>query len=155
MSQNTVFKWVMSDLLSCSENGASLRFDFNQIVIEYIHVFFQAILMLVIVLTNRSEPLLLFPENWFYPFHNIVALPTGVPGKSWIQVLYKSMSSNYWTLIKQCMPWTFIIFTTYGYTCITTNKIYWQFNNVVIVLEKSCNPFNVKRLVYVREQELL
>nr|XP_022293678.1 tail-anchored protein insertion receptor WRB-like [Crassostrea virginica] len=40
----------------------------------------QAILMLVIVLTNRSEPLLLFPENWFYPFHNIVALPTGVPG---------------------------------------------------------------------------
>lgn len=40
----------------------------------------QAILMLVIVLTNKNEPLLMFPESWFYPLHNIVALPTGVPG---------------------------------------------------------------------------
>ncbi|XP_048769161.2 guided entry of tail-anchored proteins factor 1-like [Ostrea edulis] len=40
----------------------------------------QALTMLLIVLTNRSEPLLLFSDNWFYPFHKIVSFPTGVPG---------------------------------------------------------------------------
>ncbi|XP_061176688.1 guided entry of tail-anchored proteins factor 1-like [Saccostrea echinata] len=40
----------------------------------------QALTMLVIILTNRSEPLLMFPESWFYPFHKIVSFPTGVPG---------------------------------------------------------------------------
>ncbi|KAK7108717.1 guided entry of tail-anchored proteins factor 1-like [Littorina saxatilis] len=39
-----------------------------------------ALIMLCLVLSNRTEPLVMLPQGWFFPVGKLVALPTGVTG---------------------------------------------------------------------------
>ncbi|KAL8580134.1 hypothetical protein ACOMHN_050236 [Nucella lapillus] len=40
----------------------------------------QGLIMLVMVVSHRGEPLVMLPEGWFFPVQKLVALPSGVTG---------------------------------------------------------------------------
>ena len=37
--------------------------------------------MLCLVVSHRTEPLVMLPESWFFPIQKLVALPSGVTGR--------------------------------------------------------------------------